>query len=127
MSFDWNQYLELAVDLTQNLPQNMSDQEREARWRAAISRAYYAAFCLARNFAIRRDGFTFRRENEHAELWRHFENYDDRTRLVIYQTGYRLRGLRTRVDYHDEVKINPTEVAKALSQAREIIQALRQL
>jgi hypothetical protein len=46
MSFDWADYLKLAEALTQapTVP-----GPEEAALRAAMSRAYYAAFCSARN------------------------------------------------------------------------------
>jgi uncharacterized protein (UPF0332 family) len=47
MSFDWSNYLSLAQMLV-NQP-NEAGME-EAALRSAMSRAYYAAFCAARNF-----------------------------------------------------------------------------
>lgn len=47
MSFDWTQYLFLAQELTKG---SASSSNHEAMLRSAISRAYYAAFCSARNF-----------------------------------------------------------------------------
>lgn len=46
MSFDWSEYLYLAQELT---VQTTSASGQEARLRSAISRAYYATFCKARN------------------------------------------------------------------------------
>jgi uncharacterized protein (UPF0332 family) len=47
MSFDWTQYLFLAQEL---LKDSLSSSNNEAMLRSGISRAYYAAFCSARNF-----------------------------------------------------------------------------
>ena len=49
MKFDWSGYFDLAGELA---TVNTSDSAKivEAKLRAAISRAYYAAFCLARNY-----------------------------------------------------------------------------
>jgi hypothetical protein len=47
MSFDWSHYLELAKEL--NTGSSGSPIE-EAKLRSAISRAYYAVFCAARNY-----------------------------------------------------------------------------
>ena len=49
MSFDWSQYLNLAKELA---GQATIPAEQEARLRDAISRSYYAAFILARNYTI---------------------------------------------------------------------------
>ena len=48
MSFDWIEYLNLADVLIHNKTRFTND---EACFRAAISRAYYSAFCSARNRA----------------------------------------------------------------------------
>jgi hypothetical protein len=48
MTFDWYQYLALAEYLYDNCD---TFPNREACLRAAISKAYYAAFCSARNYA----------------------------------------------------------------------------
>ena len=54
-AFDWKQYLDLARDLSQ--PMTSDAGTREARLRSAVSRAYYAAFCHARNYS--RDWLNF--------------------------------------------------------------------
>ena len=46
--FDWEHYLNLAYELAGTSPPSVPDAE--AKSRAAISRAYYAAFCHARNY-----------------------------------------------------------------------------
>jgi uncharacterized protein (UPF0332 family) len=46
MSFDWAEYLDLAKELAQPSPASVL---QEASLRSAISRAYYGAFCRARN------------------------------------------------------------------------------
>lgn len=54
MSFDWSQYLDIANELykqAQNEPQPL----QEAKYRASISRAYYAVFGKARDQLRQRD------------------------------------------------------------------------
>ena len=58
MSFDWADYLKLAEALTQSLT---VPGPEEAALRAAMSRAYYAAFCSARNLAGNREGLALTR------------------------------------------------------------------
>ena len=48
MSFDWREYAQLAANLAD--PGSRSTASAEARQRAAVSRAYYAGFCMARNW-----------------------------------------------------------------------------
>lgn len=47
MSFSWKDYYILAGQLKQ---QAADSPQQEAYLRSAISRAYYASFCLARNY-----------------------------------------------------------------------------
>lgn len=42
MNFDWEEYFNLAKEL--------AGTTEEAKLRSAVSRAYYSAFCLARNY-----------------------------------------------------------------------------
>jgi uncharacterized protein (UPF0332 family) len=47
MSFDWTQYFQLACELANQAEPGSASGE--AKLRCAVSRAYYAAFCTARN------------------------------------------------------------------------------
>jgi hypothetical protein len=46
--FTWHAFLELATELGR-------DSDNEAKMRSSISRAYYAAYCNARNYMINND------------------------------------------------------------------------
>src|SRR6266852_9212753 len=61
MPFDWKEFLELSRILGR---QAQDGGYREAFLRSAISRAYYAAFCHTRNYAIKRLGFRARYDGE---------------------------------------------------------------
>ena len=61
MTFDWREYLTLAENLYTN-SHNFPNQE--ACFRVAISRAYYAAFCTARNYAKKYDHLILRKTGE---------------------------------------------------------------
>lgn len=54
MSFDWKGYLTVAQTLFDAAEQIKADPAKsplcEAQFRSCISRAYYSAFCLARNY-----------------------------------------------------------------------------
>ena len=52
MSFDWSDYLNVARELAGH--PNVEPGE-EARFRSAISRAYYTALCCARNHLIHKE------------------------------------------------------------------------
>jgi len=69
MAFDWREYLTLARDLQAGRASSVS---QEAIDRCTISRAYYAAFGRARNFAELRLGFPEMEEADvHGKLIRH--------------------------------------------------------
>lgn len=55
MSFDWAEYLNLAGELCATPTSPSTD---EAKYRSAISRAYYAAFGKAKNHLRNNDGDT---------------------------------------------------------------------
>src|SRR6266536_662971 len=75
MSFDWSEYLTLAQELTSA---STSSPIQEAHLRAAISRAYYAAFCKARNYLLNKDGYvTPRNTNAHQDIITKFEGSGD--------------------------------------------------
>ncbi len=51
MTFDWKSYLELSSDLEKQATN--SDDNREAKLRSSVSRAYYSAFHEARKLLCR--------------------------------------------------------------------------
>ena len=55
MSFPWGDYLKVAEAL---IRARSTFASPEARYRTAISRAYYAAYCAARNHARDGEGYT---------------------------------------------------------------------
>ena len=59
------------MDLAEDLAKHDTD---EARLRASISRAYYAAFCNARNYMINKDDNQFpQRHDNHKYLVRYYK------------------------------------------------------
>ena len=81
MSFDWADYLQLAEALARNpaLP-----GPEEAALRSAISRAYYATYCSARDLAAGRGELTLTRlSSDHARVIDHFRYDSAPTRQQI--------------------------------------------
>lgn len=64
MTFDWSGYFDLARELAV-INTNDSAKTVEAKLRSSISRAYYAAFCLARNYL--RDDLGYRELSKSEE------------------------------------------------------------
>lgn len=127
MSFDWKEYHQLAEHLanggTHPLP-------AEAAQRSAVSRAYYAAFCHARNYAERHIPPNFvrskkrplaQRGNDHMELPEFYLKCD---RRGIADPLVRLRDLRNLCDYEDDVKNLLVVVTQSLRRSRAVLDSL---
>jgi uncharacterized protein (UPF0332 family) len=90
--FNWNEYYLLAQELAQ--------RQEEAALRSAISRAYYATYCLARNALVQK-GFAIPRTNTHKWVWDQFRNDPDAKLQKVGLDGDRLRRARNNADYDD--------------------------
>jgi len=118
MAFAWKEYLELAHFLA--LGQNGFSQE--AAFRSAVSRAYYAAFCHARNYARDRHGFSLARSPQ--DHWRVIAHFRSRRRDDIARCLEVLRQWRNRCDYDDVVSGISHVLASILAQAQQVITRL---
>src|SRR5581483_12108810 len=103
MPFDWSAFVSLARDLKAS-----PEPDPEARLRTALSRAYFGAFCHARNYAqrwlrfqpsgteedhrrVRECLWGKRRQNvaralDQLRRWRNIADYADDTRLDLAST-----------------------------------------
>jgi uncharacterized protein (UPF0332 family) len=118
-AFDWLEYLELAKVLA-----DMKGVEsfQEAARRSAVSRAYFAAFCWARNYAGTKGGFKPRRDaTVHKELRDYLANQGRRD---IASALNRLRMWRNICDYEDEVSELDNLVSASLYEAKNIIEKM---
>lgn len=125
MNFDWNDFLTLAQELA---AQPADAPVIEAKLRSAISRAYYASFCKARNYLRDNQQVQIPMTGEaHRIVWSHFKN---RRHLAQKKIGENLRRLlndRRYADYDDIIINLPLLANKALFRAREISTALDQI
>jgi len=101
MTFDWSEYLELAREL---IGQNVAPAGEEARLRAAVSRAYYAAFCKARNHLLAEGCHLPQDGKVHAAVHSEFRQSAEKRRKQIGLDLQRLRADRNRADYDDLVQ-----------------------
>ena len=126
MSFDWTDLLTLAEAL-KSAPN--SPGPREASLRSAISRAYYAAFCVARNFGRDRGEFTPTGTGaDHGLVRDHFLLSSDRTRRKIGADLDRLRDSRNKADYDDVLVGRPAPLAQSsIDRARNVLTAVSSL
>ena len=118
MGFDWREYLAVARFVSQRA----EDVGEEAARRCAISRAYYAVFCHARNYARDRQKYqpTYDGRDHHG-VRNHFR--PQRIRRISGLLGD-LKTWRELCDYQDEVENLPLLVEQALDSAREVIDLL---
>lgn len=116
MAFDWRRYVEVALYLQGGASGHV---DAEAALRSAVSRAYYGAYCLARNHA--RDNQNFMptgTHRDHALVRTHFIGQGD------YQlAGWldQLRQWRNDCDYDDAVPNLAQMVGTALAMAQGVV------
>ncbi len=92
--------------------------------RTAISRAYYAVYCLVRNYARDIEGSTFS-GSVHLELQEHLKQSRDKRKAKVGNQLQRLHQLRKEVDYDDNLDQLPVNKASlALAQAQKIVTGL---
>jgi len=103
--FSWEDYLKLAHELAE-APQG--DPLAEARWRSAVSRAYFAAYHAVRAYAAERRITTRERrtigggevhEGAHGKLINALLNSTWPEAPLIGHELSKLRGLRSQADY----------------------------
>lgn len=118
MNFDWSEFLGLACDLAGRPTTGYS---QEAAKRTSVSRAYYATFCCARNYAGTQLGFDAKRNaSDHKGLRHHLRTMgEDWTE--IGQALDDLRKWRNQCDYDDAVPNLDKLVAEAISAAERAL------
>ena len=124
MSFDWCDYLRLAQSEASDTA-GPACSWREAKLRSAVSRAYYAAFCSARNHAISFDGLSFPKSAQAHTLVR--EHFASRTGKHYQRVAIHLdllRNDRNRADYDNAVSGLEKVTAKCLKRAATVISQL---
>ena len=127
MTFDWSEYFYLAKEL--------AETSEEAELRSAVSRSYYSAFCLARNYLrdIEQDPRLSRNKtydfNVHEYVAKAFIHHQPKsqTRIEIGNDLNRLRNMRNKADYEDTMFNLKREARTALMLAQNIILALSNL
>jgi len=120
--FDWRDFLSLAETLGGIQGSTITVTIEEAAYRSAVSRAYYAAFCHAKAYAVQHLGFRpSNTPSDHGRLAWHFLA---RGMPLIRQYLDDLRDWRNMCDYDDVVPDLSKKVEDALKEAALVIQAL---
>jgi hypothetical protein len=120
MGFDWRKYLELARFL---LNYAGGDVDREAGLRSAASRAYFAAFSHARNYAVAKLGFVAKDSpDDHGALKAHLKK--GKTAKLADRLD-RLRQWRNTCDYAEDAPVGlDTVVEAAVAEAEKVFAGL---
>lgn len=127
MSFDWAEYLALAEELSGGSPPRLPAGV-EARQRAAVSRAYYAGFILARNRLRAIDGVRGPAgSNPHLFVAQQYGQAGNPTRAAIGAALGRLRVARNQCDYDDAVPQLPGLLHASLTRATQVVTNLQRL
>lgn len=139
MNFDWSENLEFARE---QVCVDEHGNVNEAACRAAISRAYYAAFCLSRNYLCRNGDYTLRFAyngnteaiksigSVHQYVIRQFDadptNEPDKAVICEFLKALKVR--RVYADYKNHQDSNiVTKVNESLEEAQTIIDDLKNL
>jgi len=123
MSFDWSAYLVLA----ETLASAELAGGREASYRSAASRAYYAAFATARQQSRQRHGGVIRQSAaEHGEVAMFFAMRGDTGGAIAIHLA-RLRFLRNRADYDDDLDGAEGIANEAIERAHQVLNLLASL
>lgn len=99
-------------------------ESTEAHWRSAISRAYYAAFHVARQLLGDLGFRTPRADQAHAYLWLRLSNCGDPQIQIAGQRLRDLRSERNRADYDIDVPLLQTTAAVQVRIGEQLIQLL---
>ncbi len=130
MTFDWSEYLKLAQELAGD---DASSPSEEAKLRSSVSRAYYAAFCKARNHLRNIDKHkkilseTPPKVNVHKYVRNQFKDSTDESHKKIGGDLDRLRVFRNAADYDDLVSGLESTAAMSVKLTQSVISTLNTL
>ena len=125
MSFAWVEYLRVAEALVR---QRGTLADAEACCRAAISRAYYAAYCAARNHARDVEGLGLvQTGDDHRLVLGHYRRAADPLHQEIGEWLFRPRRHRSQADYADTLPDAVPRAVAACRRARRVFVLLQAL
>jgi uncharacterized protein (UPF0332 family) len=129
MAFDWEEFLLLSRALA-NQPN--TEPHYEGRLRTAVSRAYYAAFCTARDYLLVFEKISpaqSQGRDIHHIVKQYFQARSDKVSSDIADHLQFMLKLRQRADYytHYELRELKVKVKECLWRAGQVIHQIRQL
>jgi hypothetical protein len=106
------------------IQQQQRPYSEEAAKRSAVSRAYYAAFCHARNYAVSKHGYVTTGMDDHASLREFFKK---NKHAGIANDLNQLRNNRNDCDYRNQIFANTASqfmFTQSMHLARKILTKL---
>lgn len=113
MSFDWKGYVHLAEELQK--------RTEESYLRSSISRAYYGAFCIARNKKGYQNYKLKRGENIHWIVIDAYKNSSNANEQNIGRILDKLRKTRNDADYDENKPIKKDLAERIVISAKQIL------
>jgi uncharacterized protein (UPF0332 family) len=119
--FDWNQYLLLAEKLFYLRKNEEFLGLKDACLRSAISRAYYAVFCVARNYLIDKKGIEIPKQDTHKFVREIFIESAIREEKIVGESIKQLWGKRKMADYEGSLTVTEGETEFCLKKAKDTL------
>jgi uncharacterized protein (UPF0332 family) len=112
-------FLDIADDLAAGI--------KEAGWRSAVSRAYYAVFHGARAL-LQDSGFTVPAADQaHSYLWKRLSNSGHPDAIQVGRDMIHLRNKRNWADYDLEIEMDQTTAMSFVQMADTMIELLEEV
>ncbi|NMX21032.1 hypothetical protein C5S30_01045 [ANME-1 cluster archaeon GoMg4] len=118
MTFDWSEYLKLARELA---GENGSSANEEARLRSSISRAYFAAYCVARKCLIDKGQGIPGGPKGHRYICNFLQESIFEEEKQAGEDLDRLRNRRNQADYDDFMRNLSAVVGDSLNRSVRVI------
>lgn len=109
MNFDWTRFIDLAAEL--------SARNEEAATRSAVSRAYYGAFCLARDRATLDE---YKKPDVHRAVIDRYEQSPSGRERTVGQFLAELFRQRKKADYESGFQVDSAVARRAVEKARRV-------
>lgn len=103
VKYDWHDNHSLAKNLFDESSKKEYSPLKNAYLRASISRAYFAAFCLARNYLRDTEHLTIPKKDTHSWVINQFHG-SSLQKQKIHEQLKRLRDDRNKADYNDIIR-----------------------
>lgn len=144
MSFDWSAFYDIGKDSTSDLLAELGNQgkpipplsqENQARLRSCISRVYYSAFCLTRNYLRDDLGYSEMRKhsqtnepiNLHKRIPEILGNESSKDLRKVGADLKKLRYFRNKADYEDTFQSLIKDTKFCLKLSESVISTIKRL